>query len=146
MVSDLAGAPEISAVASATGASPAPKVFSAVRGLETFSSRFTISWTDASGTQERVELTPERYAHIKGPYNRRNVYGAIVAYGPILHANPHTQPIFESVAHYALCGTRPLLSELGADPSQVASPIVLNVTPAHPPDDALSMTLRAPCE
>ena len=38
-------------VGAATTASPAPKVFSAVRGLETYSTRFTLEWTDRDGTK-----------------------------------------------------------------------------------------------
>jgi hypothetical protein len=59
------------------------------------------------------------YARLHGPYNRRNVYGAVLAYGPVLQADPRTQPLFEAVARYALCEEAPLLRELGIDPDQV---------------------------
>ena len=68
----------------ATAASPAPKVFSAVRGLETYSTRFYLEWTDRAGEFHSLQVTPELYARLRGPYNRRNVFGAALAYGPVL--------------------------------------------------------------
>jgi hypothetical protein len=108
MFGDLLGFLPLKAVAAATGASPAPKVFSAVQGLETYSTRFFLDLGD-----RRVEVTPELYSHIRGPYNRRNVFGAALAYGPVLPAG-----IREPVMHYALCGDAPLLRELGLHPTR----------------------------
>lgn len=106
MIGDLTGLLPLKAIAAATGASPAPKVFSAVQGLETYSTRFFLE-VDA----QRVELTPEVYSRIRGPYNRRNVYGAALAYAPVLPAE-----LRDSVMRYALCGDAPLLRELGITP------------------------------
>src|SRR5205807_2597333 len=39
----------IKALGAASAASPAPRVFSAVRGLETYSTRFFIDWRDEEG-------------------------------------------------------------------------------------------------
>lgn len=103
MVGDLTGFLPLKAIAAATGASPAPKVFSAVQGLETYSTRFFLDLGD-----RRVEVTPELYTRIRGPYNRRNVYGAALAYGPVL-----PQSLREPVMRYALCGDAPLLREMG---------------------------------
>jgi hypothetical protein len=144
MVADLAGWGRLAGVAAATGASPAPKVFSVSRGLETFSSRFSVEWNGANGTPTQVRLSPERYAGVRGPYNRRNIYGAAVAYGPVLAANPLTRPMFEAVARYGLCGKRPLLAELGVDVDAVADPLRVRVEPAHPVPD-LDLVLEAPC-
>lgn len=102
MVGDLTQFLPLKAVAAATGASPAPKVFSAVQGLETYSTRFFLDLG-----HERVELTPELYARIEGPYNRRNVFGAALAYGPVLPAS-----LRDPVTKYSLCGDAPLLREL----------------------------------
>lgn len=102
MLGDVLGFLPLKAVAAATGASPAPKVFSAVQGLETYSTRFFIRLPD-----RRVEVTPELYAGIRGPYNRRNVYGAALAYGPVL-----PPALREPVMRYALCGDAPLLREM----------------------------------
>ncbi|MEA2488652.1 MAG: hypothetical protein QOH21_444 [Acidobacteriota bacterium] len=103
MVGDLLHFDPLKGVAAATHASPAPKVFSAVRGLETYSTRFFLE----VGAQ-RVELTPAVYSRIRGPYNRRNVYGAALAYAPVLPASMR-----EPVLRHALCGDAPLLRELG---------------------------------
>ena len=112
MAADLAGLPALRGLAAATAASPAPRVFSAVGGLETYSTRFFVEWTDAAG-EHSVAITPEHYAGLRGPYNRRNVYGALLAYAPVLASSPATRPLFDAVARYALCGDAPLLAELG---------------------------------
>jgi hypothetical protein len=116
-------------IAAATGASPAPKVFSAVRGLETYSTRFFLEWDSAGGVAHSVELTPELYARMKGPYNRRNVYGAVLAYGPVLVTTVKTRPMFESVMRRALCGAAPLLQELGIDASDRSGSVRIRYVP-----------------
>src|SRR5205809_3371414 len=97
MGGDLLHVPSLKGVAAATAASPAPKVFSAVRGLETYSSRFYIESANEGVNAQSVEITPELYSRLRGPYNRRNVFGAVLAYGPVLVSDPHTQPLFASV-------------------------------------------------
>lgn len=116
-------------VAAATCASPAPKVFSAVRGLETYSTRFHIEWSDGDGTPHSVELTPQIYSRLRGPYNRRNVYGAALAYGPVLMTTPRTRAMFEAVFNRALCGQAPLLSELGIDAAHRVGPVRIHYSP-----------------
>lgn len=134
MVADLAGFGGVAAVFGATGASPAPKVFSASRGLETYSSRFFVEWTEPAG-ERSVEVTPERSARIAGPYNRRNVYGAALAYGPLLASDPRTAPLFHSVQRAALCGEAPLLDELGIDASRRTGALRVRVAPHAAPED-----------
>jgi len=90
-----------------------------VRGLETFSTKFTLEWDGRDGKKHALELTPELYQQVRGPYNRRNVYGAVLAYGPVLLTNDITRPMFESVQRFALTGAAPLLRELGIDPAQI---------------------------
>lgn len=90
-------------IGAASGASPAPKVFAAVQGLETYSTRFYIEWPG-----HRVEVTPDIYSRLRGPYNRRNVYGAALAYAPVIPASMR-----DPIMRYALCGSAPLLRELG---------------------------------
>lgn len=119
----------ISGFAAATCASPAPKVFSAVRGLETYSTRFFLEWNDRNGKSQSVELTPHVYSRLSGPYNRRNVYGAALAYGPVLATNPKTRPMFESVINYALCGRAVLLGELGIDMGHRVGPVRVRYEP-----------------
>ncbi|MEM1211752.1 MAG: hypothetical protein AAGI68_05570 [Planctomycetota bacterium] len=118
------GSRAIQGVALATAASPAPKVFSAVRGLETYSTRFFIEWTDTDGIDHSRELTPELNARILGPYNRRNAYGAVLAYGPVL-----PEDLRDAVTKYALCGDAPLLRELGIDPQTLAGPVRIRLEP-----------------
>jgi hypothetical protein len=110
MTGDLLNVPALKGVAAATTASPAPKVFSAARGLETYSTRFIIEYE-----HREVALTQEMYAKLRGPYNRRNVYGAALAYGPVLSTDPRTRAMFDEVSLYALCGDRPILRELGIE-------------------------------
>lgn len=129
MSGDLLRVPVLKGIGAATGASPAPKVFSSVQGLETFSSEFYVEWTDRTGVAHSLKLTPEVYAHIKGPYNRRNVFGAALAYAPILQGDPRTREMFESVIRYALCGQAPLLQEIGIDPNQFSGPPRIRLVP-----------------
>lgn len=147
MLGDVIDSKLLRGVASATTASPAPKVFSAVDGLETYSSRFFIEWRDRSGNEQSLRLTPEIYARMRGPYNRRNAYGAVIAYGPILATNSATQALYENVARYALCGEAPLLRELGIDPATIdgAPRIRLEPLPGSEIGD-LPMVIEAPCK
>ena len=133
----------VKALAAATAASPAPKVFSAVKGLETYSSKFYIE--SANGAQS-VEITPELYSRLRGPYNRRNVFGAVLAYGPVLVSDPHTQPLFNDISGYALCGKAPLLRELGITPSSVRPPVRVRVE-VRPGSktESLPLVLPLPC-
>jgi hypothetical protein len=62
---------------------PYPKVFSDVEGLETFASEFKI-YTKSGEYWSWVKITPEVYGRLQGSYNRRNVYGAAISYGPKL--------------------------------------------------------------
>jgi hypothetical protein len=113
MGADLAGLDSLKGFAAATAASPAPKVFSAVGKLETYSVQFVLEWTDGAGKQHARQLDSELYQRLRGPYNRRNVYGAVLAFGPVLAKNPRTQPMFHSVLRHATCDGAPLLRELG---------------------------------
>lgn len=121
MAADLLQLPLVRGAAAATVASPAPKVFTRVGELEPYSMRFSLEYVDGAGVEQRVAVTPERYARLRGPYNRRNAYGAALAAGPYLRDEPMTRAMFEQTARHALCGQAPLLAELGVDPASVAS-------------------------
>jgi len=112
MAADAVQIAPLVGVFAATGAAPAPKVFGSVRGLETFSSRFVLHWRDERGHARRLAIGAEEYARLSGPYNRRNVYGAALAYGPVLAANEHGRPMLENLLRYADVDAR-LLRELG---------------------------------
>lgn len=146
MAGDILNVPALKGLGAATAASPAPKVFSAVAGLETYSTRFFIEWTDLDGVEHSLELTPEVYARIEGPYNRRNVYGAAMAYGPVLSTDPRAQPMFKSVIEHALCGEAKLLRELGIDPATIKGPVRVRYEPLPGTNMGdLPRLLEAPC-
>jgi hypothetical protein len=113
MTGDLLKVPALKAAGAATGASPAPKVFTAQNGFETYANRFFLDWQDAAGSTQVLELTPTVYARLDGPYNRRNVYGAVLSYAPVLNANPVTRPMFRTVLRNGFCGHAPVLAEIG---------------------------------
>ena len=137
---DVLGLDVIRGLGAATGASPAPKVFGSVSGHETFSARFTLEWTTASGTSRSLDVTPAVYTRLDGPYNRRNAYGAALSYGPVLQDDPRASRMFRAVARYGLCGDAPALRELSGEtdgirhvravyhPARDAAPIVLEVS------------------
>lgn len=147
MAGDVLHLPVLKGIGAATGASPAPKVFSSVRGLETFSTRFFIEWTDSTGNFQSLEITPELYARLRGPYNRRNVYGALLAYGPMLQSDPRTRAMFNSVADYGLCTGAPLLRDLGIDPADVRGSFAIRLEPrAGTNSEKLPLLISSPCQ
>ena len=90
---------------------PLPIVFTEVRGVETFASDFFIQFEDSLGNEHSLPITPKMYSRLEGPYNRRNIYGAAISYGPVL-----PDSIWKAVLNYGVCkGT--LVQELGIDPS-----------------------------
>lgn len=110
MVGYITGSVVLRGIGAATAASPLPKVFSDVDGLETFASAFTLRYRDAKGALTETPITPELYGRLGGPYNRRNVYGAALSYAPRLPA-----PLWEAVYCYGLAPQGPLRRELGLD-------------------------------
>lgn len=142
MTGDLLGVLPLKGLAAATCASPAPKVFSAVRGFETYSTRFFLEWTDKAGADQSVPITSELTSHFQGPYNRRNVYGAALAYGPVMPAS-----LRDPVMAYALCDSGRLLKELNLSAEHRASPFRVRFEPragTKIPSD-LPLILKAPC-
>jgi hypothetical protein len=142
MIGDVLNIPVIKGFGAAIHASPAPKVFTAQAGFETYSSRFYLDWTDKVGKTHTLEITPENYAGVRGPYNRRNVYGAAVSYGPVLVSNPRTAAMFHSVMRYAFCGEAPLLTELGIDPKTLSAPPRLRLQPRIAYDETRNWQLQ----
>jgi hypothetical protein len=111
MTGYLTGSATLRGLGAATAASPLPKVFSDVDGLETFASEFTFRYRSADGTMTETAISPELYGRLSGPYNRRNVYGAALSYAPRL-----PRELWEPVYCYGLAPTGPLRSELGIGP------------------------------
>lgn len=129
MLGDILNLEKIQAIGFATCASPRQKVFTSQNGYETFSADFEISYTDINGANKSILLTPKNYKYIKGPYNRRNMYGAGLSYAPVLVKNDKTKNMFVSVSNYALCGSSPLLSELNIKDINPKSKFYISLTP-----------------
>lgn len=129
MTGDLFNQTWMKALGAAWGASPAPKVFSSSEGLETFSSQFFLIWTDWENVLHRIQLTPKLARQLKGPYNRRNVYGAVLSYGPILSKNEMMRDAYESILEYAIGQNGPLLRELGINADSILEGIIIEVVP-----------------
>ena len=115
MVGDVFDVPALVGLGAASHLSPAPKVFTVVGDAEPFSATFALELEEASGHVRRVPLDREHYRRLRGPYNRRNVVGAVVAGGPHLHDHPHVGPMMEAAARHALCDQAPILRELEGD-------------------------------
>ena len=147
MIGDLFRLPALKGIGAATGASPAPKVFTAVRGMEAYSTRFFLEWTDNLGVARELQLTPEIYQRLAGPYNRRNAYGASLAGGPVMATDERLVELYHGVSAYALCGQAPLLRELGIDPAKVVGAVRVRYEPlAGTTMGDLPRVLEAPCK
>jgi hypothetical protein len=108
MTGYVTGSLALRGIGAATTASPLPKVFSDVDGLETFASEFVLSYRKPDGTLTETPITPALYGRVSGPYNRRNVYGAALSYAPRL-----PRELWEPVYCYGLAPGGPLRTELG---------------------------------
>jgi hypothetical protein len=106
MIGDLTGNRILKGVGAATAIAPCPKVFCDMDGLEPFASSFTITMQDPDVIS--VPITPNLYSRFRGPYNRRNVYGAAIAAAPRL-----PEAMRQSVFDYAFGPDGPLRKELG---------------------------------
>ena len=142
---DAAGLLPVKALALASAAAPAPRVFSTVKGTEPYSTRFSIIWTDREGWEYGMAVTPEVYARLRGAYNRRNAYGAAMAGGPMLAEDARLRPMFEAVARYALCEPAPVLRELGVPKEEIAGVPRVRYEPRAVRGPAAAVVLDAPC-
>jgi hypothetical protein len=137
MTGYVTGSITLRGIGAATAASPLPKVFSDVDGLETFASEFTLHYREPGGTLLDTAITPELYGRLTGPYNRRNVYGAALSYAPRL-----PRELWEPVFCYGLAPDGPLRAELGL--SSAVSDIAVTIrTRTRGRSDA--WTLKSPC-
>jgi len=91
----------------ASGISPLPKVFCEADGYEAFAASFSLSGI-RDGRPWSMALTPEIYSRLHGPYNRRNVYGASLAFAPRL-----PQELRENLFTLSLAPNSALRTELG---------------------------------
>lgn len=106
----LLGNKMIRGMGTVSGSSPLPLVFTEIKGVETFASDFYIQYVTAEGKKEEIQITPAMYSKLKGPYNRRNIYGAAISYGPILR-----KEIWGSVFDYGFC-KKTIIKEMGLPP------------------------------
>jgi len=114
MLGHFTGIRALRGIGAASVASPYPKVFGSapVWGeadleLETFSATFELQY-EFEGQTINFPITPAVYERVRGPYNRRNVYGAALAYGPCLPPD-----LMQPIVDYALTEPGTLRSELG---------------------------------
>lgn len=129
IAADALGMPRLKSFAAALQVSPAMKVFTAHDGYETHAARFALRWKDGSGAAHELMLDPHSYANVGGPYNRRNVYGAAFAYGPLLRSDARLAPMQASVMRYALCSPGSLRGALGIPPD--ATDLMAHVMPVR---------------
>jgi hypothetical protein len=137
MAGYLVGSDILRGIGAATAASPFPRVFSDIDGLETFASEFVLRYRDPDGKSVALEITPQLYGRLGGPYNRRNVYGAALSYAPRLPA-----PLWQSVFCYALAPDGPLRRELGLEAGASGFQVIIR-TRTRGRDDV--WTLEPPC-
>jgi hypothetical protein len=112
MVGSLTSFDPIKGIGFMTTASPLPLVFSKFRGVENFSSDYFMDVRFRDGTSSAMKLTSEIYERAAGPYNRRNPYGAVLAYGPML-TKPNEIILRDKVMQYSACGSGSFMREIG---------------------------------
>jgi hypothetical protein len=84
MLGYLAGSKILRGLGLASGVAPFPKVFCAADGYEAFAASFALRGILEDGSTWSRSLDAEWYSKLQGPYNRRNVYGATLAFAPRL--------------------------------------------------------------
>ena len=108
MVGYFLGNRPLQGIGAASGIAPYTKVFCSAEGYEAFTARFWVRGQKADGSTEGIVFTPELYTRLRGPYMRRNVYGAALVFAPRLPA-----PLREAVHAKALRPDGPMWRELG---------------------------------
>lgn len=118
MVGDLLGLRIVKGIGAISAGAPFPKVFCEFDGMEGFACDFMVRY-DAAGERHEIPITPELYARLKGPYNRRNVYGAALAGGPKL-----PRSVWEPIFRHGFAENGPLRREFGL-PEEAANIVVV---------------------
>ena len=95
-----------------TNAAPLPLVFSMFRGIEPFSSKFSLTVVSRGGEEREFPVTPDSYARLEGPYNLRNVYGAVFAGGPRLES-PKEKAMWEAIVRFGFCQPGTVAQQFG---------------------------------
>jgi sterol desaturase/sphingolipid hydroxylase (fatty acid hydroxylase superfamily) len=102
----------IRGIAFATSASPLPLVFSAYNGVETFSTSFEFNITFMNGTTRSQMMDHKVYGMMKGPYNRKNMFGVALSHGPFFDKENMIQ-VRQQILHWGLCNPGDLAKEFG---------------------------------
>lgn len=102
-----------------SGSSPLPLVFSAYNGVETFSTEISLHGRFKDGEELNLTMTRELYAKLKGPYNRRNMYGVMFSHGPFF-TDPQLVQMRDEVLKHSMCAipgrkSGHLIKEFGYD-------------------------------
>lgn len=106
-------APMVKGLAIVSTASPLPFVFSSYQGVETFSTTFNMNITFKNGTYQQVPVDHKLSSRLHGPYNRRNVIGAVFSHGPFF-TDPKLIAIRDQVLNWGFCQGH-LIHEFGID-------------------------------
>jgi len=109
MVGWAIDSPLLEPLGKASVASPLPLVFSSHDGLETFAQDFALEIRREGQALEKIPLDSARYSLLEGSYNRRNTYGAVFSYGPIL--DQKAPDLLSAVLQYGICDPGALLAE-----------------------------------
>lgn len=102
----------IRGAAFSTAASPLPLVFTAYNNVETFSLSFDVNFVTKNDSQLHVTMDKEMYNKIQGPYNRRNIFGATLCYGPFFD-KPNMIQMRQQILHWGVCQPGNLIKEFG---------------------------------
>lgn len=145
IIATLMGWDKVVGIASMTNLTPAMKVFTAHKGYETYSSTFVIEASYADGLSEKKTLTSKVYSHLKGPYNRRNVYGALIAYGPLLAQNPKTKAMYDAMTKSAFCKEPNILTELTFENKNKIKQVTIFYENANP-NTTYPTKIKAQCD
>ena len=104
--------PKVRGLGSAYMVAPLPLVFSHFRGLETYASKFKVELEFIGDKTVTLPIDSIMYGKVMGPYNRRNIYGAALAYGPKF-TSPKEKELLNAILSYGFCKPAVILMEFG---------------------------------
>ena len=126
MVGYIFNLPMVRGIGLLSGIAPFTKVFCEADGYEAFAASFYLHGQKADGTTWSRRLDPEWYAQLQGPYNRRNVYGAALAFAPRL---PHE--LRDTLLKKSLSPGSALRTELGVPEDLIRLQVQIISRPGH---------------
>lgn len=102
-----------SGIGFAFASSPLPLVFTSYRNVETFSTMYEMDYmTIYNDTVNTKQMDSKLYSMLDGPYNRRNVYGAMFSHG-LLFDNNNLIKMRDEILYYGVCNPGLLIKEFG---------------------------------